>query len=105
MWKKTQIQESYFLDRLIAFAERYDCFLSSGESTIVRKLIAKEKFDSIKDWLSIKPDENRLPWTIREFAFMPKEEIAYFQALYMELSALIDEKMALYEEFLSYYQK
>lgn len=91
-----------FCDRLLGFAEKYDEVRGTSSYDNIKKWINENNFDSIKYFLDTYPVEYFLPVTMQQFVTMSYEEFLCLQSVYLEVSALIDEKKALYQELISF---
>lgn len=103
---KEKILETDFIDRFLGFVERYDDIYDTNHSIDMEGHIASQNFYSIHKFIKPKISDsiNFAPFSIKQFLSMSIEEIIHFQEYFSKIYSLIDEKKALYEEFLSFYE-
>lgn len=101
-----KLLKSDFIDRFLGFVEAYDTVLNKNVFSSVEKWLecGKEDYDCIKYFLMTLAPEYKLPFRIEEFIFMSPEELAKEQEKCAKICALLNEKRALYEEFLTFYE-
>lgn len=97
-----KILNSDFIDRLIGFAEDYDSLRHSNCLEEIQKWLKDENYSYIRYFLA--PDESIFTFSIYEFISLNANTFVYWQEFYTKLAILLDEKRALYEEFISFYE-
>lgn len=97
-----KLLKSDFINRLLGFAERYDQVHSSNSVCNLKRWIDAQDYEHIKYFLLENPIELHIPFSMRDFISMDSSELAYYQELCTNISALIDEKRALKNEFMNF---
>ncbi len=98
---------SNFIDRFLSFSKDYDKeFNTDVFDTATEKWLkyGKEEYEYIKFFLNVTTIEYRIPITIYEFVAMTPDEHKSFQTRCEKICKLLDEKKALYEEFITFYE-
>lgn len=108
--KKLNIEkllESDIIDRVLDFLQAYDeLFDKNVFDTATSEWLkyGKEDYNCIKYFLMTSASEYTLPFRIEDFISMTPDELAKEQEKCAKIFALLDEKRALYEEFLTFYE-
>ena len=71
---------------------------------MAKSWIKDEEYEYIKYFLFTTPIEIMFPFSLHKFAQMSTEEIIKLHHLSSKLSSILNEKQALYEELISYYE-
>lgn len=101
---KEKLLNTDFIDRFLCFIKKFDNVCRKNTLSFVQKWIDEEEYDYIKSFLLITSIETVIPITMHEFATMVPEKILAFQNFCSSVSALLNEKQTLYEEFNSFYE-
>lgn len=102
-----KLLKSDFIDRFLDFVEAYDeVFDKNVFDTVVDKWLdyGKEEYDCIKYFLMTSRSEYSLPFSIEDFINMTLNDFVTCQEKCAKICALLDEKRALYEEFITFYE-
>ncbi len=109
-YKKLNIDrllESDIIDRFLGFVEEYDkVFGNNVFDTVVDKWLdyGKEDYDCIKYFLMASSSEYYLPFSMEDFISMTLDDFVLYQEKCAKICALFDEKRALYQEFITFYE-
>ncbi len=109
-YKKLNIDrllESDIIDRFLGFVEEYDkVFGKNVFDTVVDKWLdyGKEDYDCIKYFLMTSSSEYCLPFNMKDFISMTLYDFVLSKEKCVKICALLDEKRALYQEFITFYE-
>lgn len=101
-----KLLESDFIDRFLGFVEAYEEVRGINLIDTVEEWLSynKKEYDNIKYFLQTSSTEYNLPFTIQDFISMSSNELIAYQEKCTKISALLDEKRALYQEFILFYE-
>lgn len=100
-----KLLQTDFTDRFLGFTERYDEILDASVTSLAEYWVENRNWNYIRYFLSNAPVEYSIPFTIRSFISMSTCEMEYWQDHVTDISALLDEKLALYNEMISFYEE
>ncbi len=99
-----RLLESDFIDRFLGFIEEYESVCGINLFDTVSDWLSEEEYDYIKYFLNTTVSEYHLPFDIRDFIYMDYDKFIDYQEKCIKISALLDEKKSLYQEFNSFYE-
>ena len=103
MINKEKLLQSDFLDRFLGFMESYSKYWSSYAIFLAKDWVDLEYYDEILSFLR-NEKELKVPFTMQYFLYMSIYDFECWQNRFSDMCSLLDEKKALYEEFLTFYE-
>lgn len=99
-----KLLKSSFIDRFIGFIEAFDEFRDTNILESVMENIDNKDYSYIRHFLYVSSLEYIVPFSIHQFISLSKDELVELQDICVKISAFLDEKNALYQELLTFYE-
>lgn len=102
-FKEEVFLNSDFSSRLLAFLQEYDCVRNIETVSLVETWLHQKAYESILYFLHPSAVEWSIPFSMHTFISMSPQELVFWQEYCIKLSALLDEKKLLYQEFQKFF--
>ena len=94
---------SDYVDRLLTFAQKYDEVFEKDVVAFVKKRLEEKRYYDIRHFLRTSPYETTFTMPVKEFSNLSVDDFRSLRDYYKKVSDLIETKIALHEEILSFY--
>lgn len=101
---KNILEDTFFFDRFLGFAEKYDQAFGKQSLTSAEIWVAEKDYAAICSFLHPSPQESMSYISYHELAFLSAEGLLYLQQKAQEIAPLLDEQKALYGELMQAYK-
>ena len=104
LFNEHRFLRSDFRTRLFAYLEDYDNFFGNDVISSAKDWLREGRYDMVRYFLQSSSFEYALPFSLQEFVTMSAEDFAFYNDYACKKLALLDEKKALYKEYITFYE-